>query len=127
MNKFLDKVKQSENCVFLPSSGLPKILEEHRIPNDVLDFYSQCGGLKFFIDSDYTIEIVTPNKVELSNPVILPKNWKNDIAEDDISNSWYIIAQAGTEQRISIDFNSSRLGLCYDSFWDIHASLVKVP
>lgn len=122
MKQLLDKIRNSKDCVVLPPSGQPKVGLLHTLPKDVEDFYKECGGIKFFNRSEYAIEIVSADKVQLSNPIILPEGWEQDISSDDISNNWYVVAQAGPEQRISIDFHLDRLGKCYDSFWDIHAS-----
>ena len=118
----LDQIRNSKDCVVLPSSGLPKINRVHSLPKDVEEFCSECGGIKFFTSSDYSIEIVTPEEMKLSNPMILPEGWEADVPDDDISNDWYIVAKAGPEQSISIDLNEERIGKSYDSFWDIHAS-----
>ena len=122
MKSLLDKIRNLEDCVVLSPNGLPKIHSKQVLPKDLEDFYTQCGGIKFFIGSDYEMEIVPANEIKLSNPKILPEGWEADIPMDDISNDWYVVAQAGIEQVISIDLNKERLGKCYDSFWDIHAS-----
>lgn len=127
MKLLLDEIRNSKNCIVLPSTGLPSINTKHVLPRDVVDFYSECGGIKFFTDSDYTIDIVPANKVQLSNSIILPEGWEVDIPSDDMSNHWYIIAEAGSEQKISIDLSNERAGKCYDSFWDIHASPGESP
>ena len=127
MNLLLEKIRNSKDCIVFPPSGLPRINREHSLPKDLEDFFKECGGIKFFAGSDYSIEIVSPDRLLLSNPVILPECWEQDIPEDDISNDWYIVADAGPEQRISIDLSDNRNGKCYDSFWDIHASPGDCP
>lgn len=127
MNSLLEMIRNSKSCIVFPSSGMPQISGKHSLPEDLKEFYMECGGIKFFVDSDYAIEIVGPDKLVLSNPVILPEGWEEDVPEDDISNDWYIVAEAGPEQRISIDLGKNRVGKCYDSFWDIHASPGDCP
>ena len=127
MNILIDKITNTEGCYVIPPSGQPPLNPGHELPQDLIAFYQFCGGIKFFVDSDYPMEIVAPDQMLLSNPLILPEGWQEDIAENDISNDWYVIAQAGPEQRISIDLNKSRIGKCYDSFWDIHASPGECP
>lgn len=127
MKSLLEKIKNSKDCILLPPFGLPQINSEHSLPQDLEEFYRECGGIKFFVSSDYAMEIVSPDKFKLSNPVILPEGWEADVPEDDISHNWYIVAEAGPEQRISIDLNKNRIGKCYDSFWDIHASPGDCP
>ena len=127
MSSLLEKIRNSQDCIVLPPSGLPKINGGHSLPKDLEEFYRECGGIKFFVGCDYAMEIVSPDRLVLSNPAILPKGWEQDIPEDDISNDWYIVAEAGPEQRISIDLFENRIGKCYDSFWDIHASPGDCP
>ncbi|NQZ12557.1 MAG: SMI1/KNR4 family protein [Algicola sp.] len=127
MRSLLDKIKNLKGCSVLPKSGFPVIDLQANLPEDLKTFYGECGGIKFFSDSDYAIEIVAPDNFQLSNPEILSEGWETDIPPDDISNSWYIIAAAGPEQRISIDLGVKRIGQCYDSFWDIHASPGESP
>lgn len=127
MDLLLEKIKNSDGCILLPPSGLPQVNGAQALPQDVEEFYRRCGGIKFFVGSVYSMEIVAPDKFKLSNPVILPEGWEADIPSDDISNDWYVVAEAGPEQRISIDLNRTRLGKCYDSFWDIHASPGDCP
>ncbi len=122
MKLLLDKIRNTKDCVVLPPTGLPNVNSLHMLPKDIEEFYTECGGIKFFSSSDYSIEIVAPEEMQLSNPIILPDDWVSDIPDDDISNDWYIVAQAGPEQRISIDLKDERVGKCYDSFWDIHAT-----
>ncbi|MDO6580636.1 SMI1/KNR4 family protein [Photobacterium sp. 2_MG-2023] len=127
MKSILDEIRNSTDCIVLPPCGLPQINDEHALPKDLEEFYKECGGVSFFIGSDYAMEIVSPDKLVLSNPVILADGWEVDVPEDDISNDWYIVAEAGPEQRISIDLHKNRFGKCYDSFWDIHASPGECP
>lgn len=127
MKLLLNAIRNSKDCIVLPPSGQPKIGMSHLLPKDLAEFYRECGGVKFFVGSEYPIEILPADEVKLSNPLILPEGWEADIPVDDISNGWYIIAQAGPEQKISIDFDSQRIGKCYDSFWDIHASPGESP
>src|SRR5262249_38160131 len=80
------------------------------------EFYEECGGVSLYEGKDYAIRIVGPSEVLQANPLI-----RGVRGEDDISFGWYIIAGEPSDQAISIDFDKSRLGRCYDSFWDRHA------
>lgn len=96
---------------------MPEITEGHRLPEDLQHFYQLCGGLAMFRGSRAPTYIVPPQGLVLANPVIV-----GEVAEYDISSSWYIIASDGTDsQRVTIDLSLERLGRCYDSFWDRHA------
>lgn len=127
MKSLIEKIKNTKDCKVLPPSGQPNIDAMQLDNSEISEFYSLCGGIIFFQNSDYMIEIVPPTKFRLSNPAILPINWESEIPNNDRSNDWYIIAESGPEQRISIDLNRTRIGRCYDSFWDIHASPGECP
>jgi hypothetical protein len=58
---------------------------------------------------------VEPSGFVLANPVIV-----GELCPEDITAEWYIVAHAGSQETLTIDLNSSRLGRCYDSFWDRH-------
>ncbi|MEM9403296.1 MAG: SMI1/KNR4 family protein [Pseudomonadota bacterium] len=122
MKLLLERVRNTRDCVVLPPSGLPQLSRQHSLPEDLKEFYTDCGGVKFFSGSNYSMEIVSPDRFVLSNPEVLPEGWERDVPDNDISNDWYIVAEAGVEQRLSIDLGEKRVGRCYDSFWDIHAS-----
>lgn len=127
MINILQKIMMSKECIVLPPSGFPRLKSGFSLPIDLHQFYSQCGGVVFFPDSEYSMEIVKPEDFKLSNFEILGDDYLDSIPENDISNDWYIVAQSGIEQRVSIDLNLKRLGKCYDSFWDIHASPGESP
>jgi hypothetical protein len=40
----------------------------------------------------------------------------------DVSWDWYIIGEGENTQYITINLNTERLGICYDSFWEAHPS-----
>ena len=121
MQSLIKKICETKDCIVLPPSGSPTIKQSHFLPRDLTEFYTLCGGIKLYKNSNYSVEIMPPQSVVLANPVILPDGWESYIPPDDISYNWYLIAEAGPEQRISIDLSHSTSGRCYDSFWDIHA------
>lgn len=127
MRAILERIGGTPDCIVSPPAGLPKVRSDHTLPSDLQEFYGLCGGIKFFTTKAYTMEIVAPQNFVLANPEILSSGWEQYVPKDDISNDWYIVAQAGVEQRISIDLGKERLGRCYDSFWDRHASPGESP
>jgi len=115
IENIIDKVKNVPNCKVLPHTGLPIVNSEDALPSDLREFYNICGGLEFFIDTDYKINIVPPEKFALANPVIV-----GDLCEGDISSKWYIIADDGNGDYLTIDMSEERRGRCYDSFHETH-------
>ena len=116
IRSILQKVRMNEKCVVHPPNGVPENIEEHDVlPDDVQEFYSLCGGMELFIGSDFEVSIISPNKFILANPVIVGEK-----CEYDISSHWYIIADIGNGNYLTIDLHPDRLGKCYDSHWDTH-------
>ena len=122
IKNLLQHVSTIPNCIVKSPSLLPMLEEGHSMPTDLLEFYELCGGIIFYSNSLYTIEIVPPNEFLLTNPVILGQRY-----DDDISTDWYIVAKSGSEQLITIDMNKERLGRCYDSFYDRHGIVGSCP
>lgn len=112
----VDRIAATPGCTVSPPCGLPTIRDDEVLPQDLMEFYLICGGAQLFADADFSIEIVPPKLFVRSNPVVAGVE-----ASDDISDSWYVIACGGSEEVVSIDCSPSRLGRCYDSFWDRHA------
>ncbi|MED2011232.1 MULTISPECIES: SMI1/KNR4 family protein [Brevibacillus] len=108
-------IKTLPNCIVHPSQGLPEIKGYHDLPNDVREFYTLCGGVSLFQNADYPVNIVSPQEFILANLVIV-----GDLCEEDISSNWYIIANDGKGEYLTIDLSQERLGKCYDSFFDRH-------
>ncbi|WP_316572683.1 SMI1/KNR4 family protein [Neobacillus sp. YIM B06451] len=118
----IDKIRKFPNCKVHSPSGFPVLEKGHHLPNDLFDFYNQCGGIDLFTDRDYGITIVSPKEFVLANPVIIGEK-----AEYDISSNWYIIGQDGNNDYITIDLDKFRLGRCYDSNWEIHGVAGSCP
>src|SRR5688572_7050582 len=116
INELVQCVKENKDCLVLPPGGLPIVDPKHLLPDDVEEFYSICGGINFFSESNYSIRIASPGEFLSANPKIIGK-----IYEDDISSSWYIAANDGNNDFITIDLSKERNGKCYDSFFDRHA------
>jgi antitoxin YokJ len=79
--------------------------------------------MELFQNADFPLSIVPPQRVVVANPVIISVWSEDELKADnpeDISWSWYIIAEGPNSQYITIDFSEERLGWCYDSFWDVH-------
>lgn len=117
------KMKNNRNFEIKSPCGLPKIMKEHTLPEDVKKFYSICGGVICYVeDGGFPITILDPSDIRLASPVLLGKRY-----EEDISSSWYLVADAEDENYISIDFSPERLGRCYESFEYSHAICGRCP
>ncbi len=82
-----------------------------------MQLFAACGGVVLFAGGTYEARISTPASFVLSTPVVARVPWP----QDDLSDSWYVLADCGGSQLVSVDLAPERLGRCYDSFWDRHA------
>ena len=92
------------------------------MPDDVREFYRVAGGAVLFPGSNYDYSIVGPEEVCPANPVL-----GVDSEDGDISDAWYIIAVDSGGEHLTIDFDSARLGRCYDSFHETHGVTGSMP
>ncbi|WP_285397700.1 SMI1/KNR4 family protein [Lysinibacillus sp. fls2-241-R2A-57] len=111
----IEKIKCMPNYLVLPPEGIPKTEDNLELPADVQDFYEVCGGVKLFQNADYNINIMPPQEFVLANPVIVGEK-----CENDITSYWYIVADDGNGEFLTIDLEGNRKGRCYDSFYDRH-------
>lgn len=117
IDELLFTIARTPGCRIVPAAGIPRPEQGHVLPEDLRSFYELCGGVELYRDRDYPITIVPPAEFRLANPEIVGPVWERD----DISASWYIVADAGNREFITIDLDPARLGRCYDSFPYSHA------
>ncbi|WP_042202646.1 SMI1/KNR4 family protein [Paenibacillus camerounensis] len=123
IKELIVEISRMEGCELLPPAGIPEIMNEnHRLPADLLEFYSICGGAVLFGGADYAITLVPPDQFAPANPVIV-----GELFEEDISASWYIIGDAGEGDYITIDLAAGRLGRSYQSFHETHGLIGDCP
>ncbi|MDY7224713.1 SMI1/KNR4 family protein [Halalkalibacterium halodurans] len=116
IKNLIKQIKNLDHCHVYEPIGLPQINEDqHVLPNDLKEFYTLCGGVALYENKDYPIYVVPPEEFILANPVIV-----GELCEEDISSDWYIICSDGKGEHLTIDLHKSRLGKCYDSFFDRH-------
>lgn len=113
MPELIEAIRKQADCTLKPAVTLPDVGTD-RLPNDLEEFYLLAGGATLFLNSPFGIEIVSPIEFVRANPIIV-----GDSCKDDITYEWYIVAKNGG-QYITVDLAPSRLGRCYDSFWDRH-------
>ncbi len=121
------QIQETPNCLIHPFSGTSTIKFGHLLPKDLAEFYNSCGGIHLYYTSIYGIEIMPPDRLILANPIIYAgittEELMSTIPEDDISWSWYIIGESENGgEYITIDLAPERLGRCYESFWETHAT-----
>lgn len=123
LEEIIMQMKKNNNFEVKKPCGLPKTMKNHILPEDVKEFYSICGGIECYLEyGGFPLTILEPSKVKLANLIVLGEQY-----EEDISSSWYVIADAEDGNYISIDFNRDRLGRCYESFEYSHAVKNNCP
>jgi len=130
IEELLIRIRATPGCRVDAPTGLPVIGESHYLPDDLRTFYQLCGGLSLAENTAYSVTIVPPTKCVLATPVILGE----EVAElvrrtegEDISWSWYILADYGNGDYLTIDLDRERLGRCYDSFHETHGLRGDTP
>jgi hypothetical protein len=124
INGLLDMIAADSRCKVHPPSAGPAVPAGLLLPVDLQQFYRCAGGLDLFSTQPFGFTIVGPNEFTPSNPVLLGDFYlRNKKAYDeDRSAFWYLIARGTkTNEFITIDLDKSRLGRCYDSFWEVYA------
>lgn len=123
VKELIEKIKKLPDCKVYPGEGLPNLENyHHKLPEDIVEFYENCGGVTLFSSESYVANIVPPNEFKLANPVIV-----GELCEEDITSEWYIIVNDGNGDYLSIDLAKDRLGRCYDSYWDRHGVVGECP
>lgn len=119
----IDNIKTLPNCEVYPANGLPKLENgNHKLPSDIIELYQNCGGITLFSNESCVVNIVPPNEFVLANPIIV-----GELCEEDITSEWYIIADDGNGDYLTIDLSKNRIGRCYESFWDSHGVVGECP
>ena len=119
----IKQIKSISNCNVFPPTMLPAIEPGHLLPEDLKQFYMLCGGMDLYRNADYAVQILPPEKVKRSNPLLiggvidLPNN---GIEEGHFSESWYVIVHDYNGDYFSIDLNPLNNGSCYDSHYELH-------
>ncbi len=127
----LEEIKALPNCKLHRPCGLPKLRPEHVLPEDLRIFYEHCGGFTWNQMVETTLwssfSVLPPQQVSLANPLIafVPQSARESCP--DISWDWYVIAHNSDRDYFTIDLHPARLGRCYDSFYEIHASPGNTP
>ena len=123
IERIIDLIRKDSNFEVKQPCGYPQVLKGHVLPDDLKEFYRLCGGIDFYIEyGGYPINILDPKDVRPANIALLGKNY-----DEDISSSWYLIADALDGNYVSIDFGPFRLGRCYESFEYSHAVAGNCP
>jgi hypothetical protein len=115
-------IADAADCRVRPRQGLPAIGGGLDIPADLMEFYELCGGVDLYESSEFPISIAPPTEFQPSNIVIIGEQYP-----DDISSSWYIVAETPDSEHLSIDLSPERQGRCYDSFHDVHGIVGSSP
>lgn len=130
VEELLLRIQTTADCRVDASRGLPLIKPAHRLPDDVRAFYHLCGGLSLAEHSSYPVRIVPPTRCVLANPVILGEARARSAQQEegeDISWSWYLIADDYDGNYLTMDLAPARLGRCYDSFHETHGLAGDTP
>ncbi|WP_249177049.1 SMI1/KNR4 family protein [Burkholderia ambifaria] len=126
IKSIIEIIKSDGGCQVLPVSGALPLLPnaDMAYPNDLVEFYSLCGGVILFRAgrSNISFKILPAGEVLQTNMLIV-----GEPGEDDISFSWYAVCKTDNGDFISIDTSKERSGRCYDSNSEIHGVAGSCP
>lgn len=112
----LDRLRADPSCLVLPPAGQPGLPARFRLPEDLVAFYSQCGGVGLHVGLDHESWIVEPAGFLHANTKMLGEDHP-----EDRSSSWFIVAVGADAQPIAvIDLADDRHGRCYDAFHETY-------
>ena len=123
IEQLISLIGTDADCKVLRPTGL--IPPDGRAPDDMIKFYTRCGGLELFPREPFGFRIVSPKEFLPANPLLKGEFYIKHKSEfdHDISADWFVVARGiNTEECVTIDLNPSRVGFCYDSFWDVYAT-----
>ena len=116
------RLRENAHCSVAPPVGLPVTRPGHAIPEDVLEFFRQTGGASLYAGRDYEFNVLAPGEIQQINVLL-----HCAVDAPDISDSWYAVVEDGNGDYLSVDFDESRLGRCYDSFHETHGLIGQTP
>jgi antitoxin YokJ len=131
IKELIEIIASKKNCVVHTPAGLPKVGNNFNLPEDVIEFYTLCGGVELYNDSDFPYTVLPPNKVKPSTPIIFGaegmNEFKRDLAGDDPTNNFFTIVEDDNGDYLVLDLDSERLGFCYDAFHENYGSPGDMP
>ncbi|MFC7443076.1 SMI1/KNR4 family protein [Laceyella putida] len=114
-------------------SGLPRVVENQCLPDDLQLFYEKFGGVTLFPHAENTYRIVQPQEFKLANPILIADE---ELLELELNrgntqllftSECYVLVDLGDANYIVIDLNKERHGLCYLGFWDSFGVIGETP
>ena len=126
VEELIDRIRQDRRCRVEPNAGLPMLPSPSLVlPEDLITFYTLCGGASLYNNADFGFVIVPPGEFKPATPIVHRIQYSQSPAkyERDICSAWYLLARSsGPEENIVIDLHPSRAGKCYDGYVGTYAS-----
>ena len=112
LDDIFDELQSRDDCTFRPPTGLPKLPEGLRLPDDLSAFYARFSEARLFgHKSDPRYHILPPEEFAQIGIAICGEE-----TSEPIQKSWYSLAHVQDGNYIAIDCGASRPGYCYDAF-----------
>ena len=110
IDRLLIEMARSPVCELFPPTGQPQT-GALGLPEDVKSFFERCGGALIFGESEYPTRILAPGETIPTDDLM----WDGEPAPDESSSTWFLVADDGSGNYVSIDLAPDRLGWCYDT------------
>lgn len=111
-----DRITRDQRCRARDATGLPDPPNGLRLPDDVAQFYRQCGGADLFESATYGSRVVSPPELARANLTMLGTDHP-----EDRSHWWFVIVTDPAGSPVTVmDLHPDRLGRCYDAFHETY-------
>jgi hypothetical protein len=114
--EYINKFRLRPSCRVYEPCGLPKVAVPDILPNDVVLFYTECGGIDFYVDIPFGCQILAPSLVVPTIENMYGANWRTEFPESlsPKSESFYNILFSSCH-RFSINLGPQWNGYIFDS------------
>jgi hypothetical protein len=133
IKELLQIVTKISDCRVYPSTGLPKVPDGYILPSDIKEFYSLCGGIDLYSNTEgFFYKFLPPEKFLFANLVILGEETALEISsskeyQKDVTLNCFTIISDSNGDFLVIDLNKMRHGFCYDAFHETYCLVGDMP
>lgn len=133
IKELVEIVTKISDCIVYPSNGLPIVPDGYILPNDIKEFYSLCGGMDLYLNTEgFFYKILPPEKFLFANSEILGEETVLEISsseeyQGDVTLDCFTIVSDSNGDFLVTDLNKMRHGLCYDAFHETYGLVGDMP
>lgn len=133
IKELVEIVTKINDCRVYTPNGLPIVPEGYILPSDIKEFYSLCGGMDLYLNTEgFFYKILSPEKFSFANPDILGEETALEISsseeyQGDVTLDCFTIVSDSNGDFLVTDLNKKRHGICYDAFHETYGLVGDMP